>query len=135
MYFTKRGTPKRQMKETQYTRHRNTVEPMMVAKDMKATLHTDAINKAVENHEINSVLDGRPPPISNSEKDHLTRKERTIDSRSTNIRILWSPGLLQEQNQESYKPHVCADCGMTPHDVKHLFIFPAHPTTLTNSDL
>ena len=25
---------------------------------------------------------------------------------------------------------VCADCGMTPHDVKHLFACPAHPTTL-----
>ena len=30
---------------------------------------------------------------------------------------------------------VCADCGTTPHDVKHLFVCPAHPTTLIPSDL
>ena len=30
---------------------------------------------------------------------------------------------------------VCADCGQTPHDVKHLFACPVHPTTLIPSDL
>ena len=65
------------MKETIYTRYRNTVEPMMVNNDRKATfqaLHTDAVNKAVKSNERNVVLDGRPPPISSSEKE-LTRKE------------------------------------------------------------
>ena len=73
----------------------------MFEKDRKATLqafHPDAVNKAVKSHEKNVVLDGRPPPISNSEKD-LTGKER-----STKIRILWTPGLLQEPNQEGCKP-------------------------------
>ena len=67
------ATPKRQMKETLYSRHRNTVEPMMAGKDRKSTLqarHTDA----VKSRERNVVLDGRPPPISNSEKE-LTRKD------------------------------------------------------------
>ena len=66
--ITTRATPKRQMKETIYTRHRNTVEPMMVEKDRKAihqALHTDAVNKVVKSHERNVMLDGRPPPISN----------------------------------------------------------------------
>ena len=43
----------------------------MVDKDRKATLQalqTDAVNKAVNGHERNVVLDGRRPPISNSEK-------------------------------------------------------------------
>ena len=31
--ITTRATPERQMKETLYTRHRNTVEPMMVKND------------------------------------------------------------------------------------------------------
>ena len=31
--------------------------------------------------------------------------------------------------------NICADCGMTPHDIKHLFVFPAHSTTMTPSDL
>ena len=58
---------------------RNTVEPIMVKNDRKATfqaLHTDAVDKAVKSHERNVVLDGRPPPISSSEKE-LTRKERS----------------------------------------------------------
>ena len=98
--ITTRATPKTQMKEALYTRHQNTVEPMMVEKDRKATLqalHTDAVNKAVKIHERNVVLTSRPLPISNSEKD-LARKER-----STKIRILWTHGLLQEQNQEGCK--------------------------------
>ena len=36
--ITTRATPERQMKETLYTRHRNTVEPMIVKNDRKATL-------------------------------------------------------------------------------------------------
>ena len=41
-----RETPKRRMKETLFTRHHNTVEPMMLADNRKATLlaiHTDAV--------------------------------------------------------------------------------------------
>ena len=117
------------MKETLYTRYRNTVEPMMVENDRKATLqalHTDAVNMAVKSHERNVVRGGRPPPISNSEKDQ-TRKER-----STKIRILWTPGLLQEHNQEGCKPQRL--CRLR-HDVKHLFVFQVHSTTMTSSDL
>ena len=74
--ITTRATPERQMKATLYTRHRNTVEPMLVKSDRKATLHTAAVVKAVQCHERNVVLDGRPPTISNSEKK-FTRKERS----------------------------------------------------------
>ena len=73
----------------------------MVKNDKKATLqalHAAAVVKAVQCHERNVVLDGRPPPISNSEKE-LSRKER-----STKIRTLSTPGYLQEQNQEGCKP-------------------------------
>ena len=44
----------------------------MVKNDGIATLqvlHTDAGDKAVKSLERNVVLDGRPPPISSSEKD------------------------------------------------------------------
>ena len=77
---TTRETPKRQMKETLFTRHRNTVEPMMLADNRKATLqaiHTDAVNKAVNDQKNNIVLDNLPHPINDSEKD-LTRKECAI---------------------------------------------------------
>ena len=63
--ITTRATPERQMKETLYTRHRNTVEPMIETTDRKATLqalHTAAVVKAVQCHERNVVLDSRPRP-------------------------------------------------------------------------
>ena len=77
--ITTRATPERQMKEMLYTRHRNTVEPIKVKNDRKATLqalHTASVVKAVQCHERSVVLDVWPPPISNSEKE-LTRKERS----------------------------------------------------------
>ena len=49
--ITTRKTPKRRMKETLFTRQRNTVEPMMLANNRKATLqaiHSDAVNKAIK---------------------------------------------------------------------------------------
>ena len=76
--ITTRETPKRRMKETLFTRHRNTVELMMLANNRKATLqaiHSDAVNKAVKDQKNNIVLDGLPHPINDSEK-YLTRKER-----------------------------------------------------------
>ena len=77
--ITTRATPKRQMKEILYTKHRNTVEQMIVEKDRKATLqslHTDVVTNAIKSHERNVVLDGCPSPIRNSKKD-ITRKERS----------------------------------------------------------
>ena len=77
--ITTRETPKRRMKETLYSRYRNTVEPMMLSDNRKATLqaiHTDAVNKADKDQNMNIVLDDLPHPINDSEKD-LTRNERT----------------------------------------------------------
>ena len=47
-------------------------------------------------------------------------------------------GLLSSYNSRIKKDanlNVCAYCGMTPHDVKYLFVCPAHPTTITPSYL
>ena len=84
----------------------------MVEKNRKATLqalHTDAENKAVKTYERNVVLDGRPPPISNSEKD-LTRKERLTlaQLRSGYCGLLGSYKSIIKKD---------ADHNMTPHDV------------------
>ena len=124
--ITTRATPEGQMKETLYT---------MVKNDRKATLqalHTAAVVKAVQCHERNVVLDGRPPPISNSEKE-LTRKERSTlaQLRSAYCRHL---GSYKSRIKKDARLYVCADCGTTPH-VKHLFVCPDHPTTLIPSDL
>ena len=128
--------PKRRMKETLFTRHRSTVEPMMIAKDRKATLqsiHTMAVNQAVTSLKRNVVLDDRPPLINISEKE-LTRKERTTltQRRSGHCRLL---GSYKSRISKDASLDVCADCDKTPHDVKHLFNCPAHPTTMTPLDL
>ena len=125
--ITTRAIPERQMKETLYTRHRNTVEPMMVENDRKATLHTAAAVKAVQCHERNVVLDGRPLPISNSEKERSTLAQL----RSRYCRLL---GSYKSRIKKDANLDVCANCGTTPHDVKHLFVCPAHPTTMIPSD-
>ena len=126
--ITTRATPERQMKGTLYTRHRNTVEPMMVKNYRKATLqalHTDAVDKAVKCHDRNVVLDGWPPLISSSEKE-LTRKERSTlaQLRSRYCRLLGSYKSIIKKDESL---NVCADCGTTPHDVKHLFCLPGSP--------
>ena len=79
------------------------------------------------------MLDGRPPPISNSEKE-LTRKERSTlaQLRSGYCRLL---GSYKGRIKKDASLDVCADCGTTPHDVKHLFVCPAPLTTLIPSDL
>ena len=105
-----RATPESQMKETLYTRHRNTVEPMMVNNDRKATLqalHTVAVVKAVQCHERNVVLDGRPPPINNSENE-LTRKECSTlaQLRSRHCRLLDS---YKSRIKKDASLDVCAD--------------------------
>ena len=78
------------MKETLFTRHRNTVEPIMLVDNMKVTLHaihTDAVN----NQKENIVLDDFPHQIHDSGKD-LTRKARGIlaQLRSRFCRLLCS---------------------------------------------
>ena len=109
---------------------------MKVKNDRKATLqalHTDAVDKAVKCHETNVVLDGRPPPISSSEKE-LTRKKHStiVQLRSGYCRFL---GSYKSRIKKDTMLNVCADCGTAPHDVKHLFVCPAHPTTMIPSHL
>ena len=104
------GTHERQMKETLYTRRRNTVEPMMLKNNRKATLqalHTAAVVKADQCHERNVVLDGRPPPISNSERE-LARKERSTlaQLRSGYCRLL---GSYKSRIKKDASLDVCAD--------------------------
>ena len=79
------------------------------------------------------MLDGRPPLISNSEKE-LTRKECSTlaQLRSGYCRLL---GSNKSRIKKDARLDVCADCGTTPHDVKYLFVFPGHPTTLIPSDV
>ena len=81
----------------------------------------------------NIVLDDVPHPINEAEKD-LTRKERAnlTQLRSGYSRLL---GCYKSTIKKDTSLNVCADCGKTPHDVKHLFDCVAHLRTLIPSDL
>ena len=135
MSITTRETPKRRVKETLFIRHRNIVEPMMLADNRKSTfqaIHTDSVNKAVNDQKKNIVLDDLHHPINESEK-HLTMNERFtfVQLRSGYCRFLGSYKSIIKDG----RLQVCANCDKTPLDVKYLFACPAHPTTLIPSDL
>ena len=49
----------------------------------------------------------------------------------TQLRLI---GFYKSITMKDDSLNVCADCGKTSHDVKHLFVCAAHPTTLTLSD-
>ena len=110
--ITTRETPKRRMQETLFTRHRNTVEPMMLADNMKGILqaiHTDAVNNALIDQKKIIMLDDLPHPINNSEKD-LTRKERVTlaQLRSGYCKLL---GSYKSRIKKDASLNVCADSG------------------------
>ena len=112
----------------------------MISKDRKTTLqaiHTMAVNQAVTSLGRNVVLDDRtpsPPPAINISEKELTRKERTTLAKlsSEHCRLL---GSYKSKISKNVSLDVCADCGKTAHNVKHLFNCPAHPMTMTLSDL
>ena len=83
--ITTRETPKRRTKETLFTRHCNTVEPMMLV-NRNATLqaiHSDAVNKAVNDQKKNSVRWSSTP---NQLLRKKTNQEGTCHPRTIKIR-------------------------------------------------
>ena len=107
-HITTLDHPPREMKETLFTRHKQTVLPLL------------------------ANTKNRPPPISD-EEIYLTRRQRAILSqlRSCHCKLLNSYKKRLKQTDSSS----CPDCGMDPQDVPHLFNCTAHPTTLTPESL
>ena len=76
-HITTMAHPLREMKETLFTRHNQTVVPLL-ANTKKAslqTVHTSYLNTAIDNMTDNRVLNYRPPPINHGEI-YLTRGQR-----------------------------------------------------------
>ena len=80
-HITKMDLPPREMKEIIFTRHNQTVLPLL-ANNRKDTLqprHTSFVNTAIENMKDNSVLNNRPPPINDEENPFIeTTKDNSI---------------------------------------------------------
>ena len=104
----------------------------MITDDRKAPLqaiHNGAVTKAENSLECNAVLDNLPLPINNTEKDHTRKDHSTLAQH-------W--GLLGSHKSRIKKYvslNIYVACGKAQHDAKHLFVFPAHPTTLTPADV
>ena len=79
-HITTLDHPPREMKETLFPRHNQTVLPLL-ANTKKASLqavHTSFVNTAIDNLNM-IVLNHRPPPISD-EEIYLTRRQRATVS-------------------------------------------------------
>ena len=133
-HITKMDLPPREMKETIFTRHYQTVLPLLAnnRKDTLQALHTSFVNTAIGNMKDNRVLNSRPPSI-NDEETLLQRRQRTTLSqlRSGHCKLLNSYKKRLKQSDSSR----CPDCGMDPQDVPHLFDCVAHPNDLSPVNL
>ena len=76
-HITKMDHPPREMKETIFTSHNQTVLPVpLLANNKKDTIqaiHTSILNRAIDNMTDNRILNNRPPPI-NDEETLLSRR-------------------------------------------------------------
>ena len=133
-HITKMDLPPREMKETIFTRHYQTVLPLLAnnRKDTLQALHTSFFNTAIGNMKDNKVLNSRPPSI-NDEETLLQRRQRTTLSqlRSGHCKLLNSYKKRLKQSDSSR----CPDCGMDPQDVPHLFDCVVHPNDLSPVNL
>ena len=133
-HMTKMELPPREMKETIFTRHYQTVVRLLAnnRKDTLQALHTSFVNTAVENMKDNRVLNNQPPPIKD-EETHLSRRQRTTLSqlRSGHCKRLNSYKKRLKQSDSSS----CPDCGMDPQDVPHLFDCTSHTNDLSPVNL
>ena len=68
-HITKMDLPPREMKVTIFTRHYQTVLPLLAnnMKDTVQALHTSFVNTAIDNMKDNRVLNNRPSPIIDEE--------------------------------------------------------------------
>ena len=76
-HITTMDYPPREMKETLFSRHNQTVVPLLAntKKALLQAVHALLVNTAIDNMTDNRVLNYRPPPI-NDEETYLTRRQR-----------------------------------------------------------
>ena len=133
-HITKMDQPPREMRETIFPRHNQTVLPLLAnnKKDTLQAIHTSFVNRAIYNMTDNSVLNNRLPPI-NDEETHLSRRQRATISQlgSGNCELLYSYKKRLKLTESSSS----SDCGIYPQDVPHLFNCTAHPTDLSPVNL
>ena len=103
------------MKETLFSRHNQTVVPLLenTKKASLQAVHTSFVNTEINNMTDNRVLNYRQPHISNKEI-YLTRRQWATLSqlRSGHCKLLNSYKKRPRQTDSSS----CPDCGMDPQE-------------------
>ena len=95
-------------------------------------IHTEVVDKAIDNFSRNRVLDALPPLINPYEK-LLPRQIRSVlcQLRSGHCArlkdFLFRLGRVDDDH--------CPSCHGATHSVSHIFECPSHPTSLSTSDL
>ena len=82
------------------------------------------------NDQKNNIVLDLPHPINDSEKAKPGRNVPPLPSYVLDIVDSYKSRLKKDVSL-----NICANCGKTPHDLKHPFAWPSHPTTLIPSDL
>ena len=99
---------------------------------VKNSLHTDIVRRAISRAGNNRVL-GRPPPPVHNNENHLPRLTRVTLAQ---LRSGQCARLRDFQFTIGKSPdNICRHCTLEPQTVIHLFNCPAKPTTLTELDL
>ena len=98
----------------------------------KSSIHTNIVRDTTDSLGPNRVLAQQPPPIDPTET-YLPRQTRVTLSQ---LRSGHCARLLSYQAKIGKSPNnLCPDCGIHPHTTNHLFDCPAHPTSLSVTDL
>ena len=107
------------------------IPPNEFLKQGRKIIHTEIVQKHLQNLPINKVLNLTPPEIDSSE---TTLDRRTLAQlRSNHSSFLMS--YLNKINPTKYTSLLCPACNLINHDTRHLFNCTTLPTTLTPMDL
>ena len=101
-------------------------------KNILKGVHTRVVEEAKSDLGVNKVLQAHPPPVDASER-LLPRQIRTTLSQLRS-------GYCARLNSYRFKigasgTSLCPDCNAAEESSSHIFDCPAHPTTLTKTDL
>ena len=135
-HITKMELPPREMKETIFTRHYQTVLPLLAnnRKDTLQALHTSFVNTAIDNMKDNRVLNNRPRNPSMTRKPtYRDDKGQLYHSSVPDITTYWIP--TNSDWSKVILNSSCSDCRMDPQNVPHLFDCTAHPNDLSRVNL
>ena len=130
----------RSMKPTLLGRFSNILSPYLVDNKMpcdaynlaKNSIHTSAVQSAIDGRAISQVLGVKPPNVSHS----ISRLPRQTQRSLSQLRSGHSTSLASYRHKlNNDVSNLCPDCLTTPQTTRHLFECTSNPTSLSVEDL